>query len=196
MDFKVVIEGNKLDELMTNNKILNYLMMFVEDEKGIMEHARIMCEELKKECKLDLFDEFKQYYEAIPIGLQYKYLKAIIHKNITTEITEADYEIVKKILRSKGIDDYDLFNLISDRISARIIDRYSNKYSEIPDFISDLVDENKDDEIRRLIDALDDDNDIKKFIVDNNIIDNNDRIRVFKLIITFLRSNYIKNGGV
>lgn len=198
MDIKISIPNNELDSLLTSNKILNYLLMFTNDNDDFLTQVEKTCIELKNECKdIDLFDEFKRCYLGIPIGLRKQYLQAIIHKNVTDnkQLSDDHYGILKRIVRRLGIDtgEYDLFGCISDQISERIIATYGNKYSDVPEFILVMVDENKDEEIRKLIDMLDSDHDIKKFIIDNNIDDSEDRIKVFKAIILFLRSNHIRS---
>ena len=202
MDIKLNIPDNKLDEILSNNKVLNYLILIGEenenDEKFLTEVEKI-CNELKKECKdadVTLYDEFKKSYLAIPIGLRKSYLHSIIHKNITTPLDDETYNLLKRIVRSSGIDvtKYDMFNSISDNYTERIVAEFNDKYSDIPDFVSEMVDNNDDEKIRNLIDLLDNSNNIKKFIVDNNIIDTQDKIKVFKSIVLFLRSNFIKHA--
>lgn len=198
MDIKITISNNQLDSLLSNNKLLNYLLLLIDDvkESEYLLNVEKICNEIKKEYKdVDLFEEFKRCYLAIPIGLRKSYLSTIIHKNVSKSLDDDSYRSLQRIIRGLGMDtsQYDLFNFISDRIAERICDVFGNKFSEIPDFVSELVDNDNDDEIRKLIDMLSDDNNIKKFIIDNNIDDNNDKIRVFKTIVLYLRSNYIKS---
>jgi hypothetical protein len=214
MDIKLNIPDNKLDEILSNNKVLNYLILIGEenenDEKFLTEVEKI-CNELKKECKdadVTLYDEFKKSYLAIPIGLRKSYLHSIIHKNITTPLDDETYNLLKRIVRSSGIDvtKYDMLNSISDNyaervvaervVAERIVAEFNDKYSDIPDFVSEMVDNDDDEKIRNLIDLLDNSNNIKKFIVDNNIIDTQDKIKVFKSIVLFLRSNFIKHTQI